>query len=72
MSQYLTIDECINCQEEIGATGVSTAFLESYDHGGQIAHDKLRVYSWTHTRTQQGKCDNNSGLYAAGKKMPPQ
>jgi hypothetical protein len=68
----LETDDCINCGKPIEATGISKEIQESYGIGRVIESHSFASYDWIHTDTGQGKCDNESGRYAAGKKLPPQ
>lgn len=70
--RYIELDECINCYEEIGATGTHTFYNGAYDGQRGIIVCKSLEYMWTHILTQQPKCNNDSGLYAASNKRPQQ
>jgi hypothetical protein len=55
-------DDCLNCDKAI----ISTGILMNYEDGfGSSTSSKS--YRWTHADTQEPKCANDSGLYAATK-----
>lgn len=72
MPQYIVLDKCINCDEEIGATGTRTFHGQQYGNKDKIVAYNILEYSWKHTSTNQGKCEGTEReLYAAGNKRPP-
>lgn len=70
--RYIVTDTCINCHKEIGATRVSTSYIQEY-YDGKVMTIPRNGYNWIHIGNQQGKCDPAlSPYYAAGTKRPPQ
>jgi deoxycytidylate deaminase len=69
--EYIVLDECMNCQEEIGATGIKevVSYLMSENKNIPINNNR---YNWVHTGTGMSKCVDRPGMYAASGKMPPQ
>jgi hypothetical protein len=67
-----TVDDCINCHEEIISTGIRKMTGEdSHYGGGPSTPYSYNSYIWVHAATSISKCATGP-YYAAGNKRPPQ
>jgi hypothetical protein len=73
--EFLETDVCINCHEEIGATGIHILYADYMYADYMYANGRSRsipinIYAWVHINTGVGKCVDRPGMYAAGNKKP--